>query len=126
MGNNKTEVKWLGTVTGRIGYAWDRMLLYVKGGGAWVRDVYTITAGGGFFAETRDTNWGWTIGAGLEYGLTPNWSVKAEYNYLDFGTERIRFTPNVGAPFDRDVDQHIHVVKVGINYRFGGPVVARY
>jgi outer membrane immunogenic protein len=127
LGNNKTEVKWLGTVTGRIGYAWDRMLLYVKGGGAWVRDVYTITGAGGFFAETKDTNWGWTIGAGLEYGLTPNWSVKAEYNYLDFGTERIGFTPNVGAPFQRDVDQNIHVVKVGINYRFGaGPVVARY
>lgn len=126
-GNNRTDVKWLGTVTGRLGYAWDRALLYVKGGGAWVRDLYTITGAGGFFAETRDTNWGWTIGAGLEYGLTPNWSVKVEYNYLDFGTERIRFTPTVGPAFDRDVDQQIHAIKVGINYRFGAqPVLARY
>ena len=125
-GDNTTTVKWFGTVTGRIGYAWDRTLLYVKGGGAWVRDVYAITDDSGFFAETRETRWGWTVGAGLEYGLTPNWSVKVEYNYLDFGTERIRFAPDFGAPFERDADQQIHVVKFGINYRFGGPVVARY
>jgi outer membrane immunogenic protein len=125
VGNNTTEVNWLGTATGRVGLAWDRALIYAKGGAAWVRDVYTITSPG-FLAETRDTNWGWTVGAGLEYGLTPNWSMKLEYNYLDFGTERISFNPNAGAPFERDVDQNIHLVKFGINYRFGGPVVARY
>lgn len=127
VGNNTTEVESLGTVTGRIGHTWDRALLYVKGGGAWVRDVYTIVGGGGFYAQTSDTNWGWTIGAGLEYGLSPNWSMKLEYNYLDFGVERINFTPTVGAPFARDVDQQIHLVKFGINYRFGSQaVVARY
>jgi outer membrane immunogenic protein len=124
-GNNRTEVKWLGTATGRVGHAWDHLLIYVKGGGAWAGDVYTVTAPG-FFREARDTNWGWTVGAGLEYGLAPNWSMKIEYNYLDFGTKRITFTSG-GASFDRDVDQRIHVVKYGINYRFGAqPVVARY
>jgi outer membrane immunogenic protein len=125
-GNNATKVKWLGTVTGRLGYAWDRALLYVKGGGAWVRDEFTISDNTGFFAQTSNTKWGWTVGVGLEYGFTPNWSAKIEYNYLDFGNERLAFFPNFGGPFDRDVDQQIHVVKGGINYRFGGPVIARY
>jgi len=125
-GNNLTNVDWFGTVTGRIGYAWDRTLLYVKGGGAWAHDKYTITSGGLFFAGANDTNWGWTIGGGLEYGMTPNWSLKLEYNYLSFDTNRVTFVPVAGAPFDRDVDQNIHVLKAGINYRFGGPVVARY
>ena len=58
--------------------------------------------------------------------LTPNWSLKLEYNYLSFDTNRVTFVPVAGAPFDRDVDQNIHVLKAGINYRFGGPVVARY
>ena len=124
-GDNRTKVDWFGTVTGRIGYAFDRTLLYVKAGGAWARDVYTITATG-FFAQTSDTNWGWTVGAGLEYGLTPNWSLKLEYNYLSFDTQRVTFVPNTGGPFDRDVDQQIHVLKAGINYRFGGPITARY
>ena len=83
--------------------------------------MYTITATG-FFAETSDTNWGWTVGAGLEYGMTPNWSLKLEYNYLSFDTQRVTFVPNTGGSFDRDVDQTIHVLKAGINYRFG----ARY
>jgi len=104
-----------------LSQAADRTLLYVKAGGAWARDVYTITATG-FFAETSDTNWGWTVGAGLEYGMTPNWSLKLEYNYLSFDTQRVTFVPNTGGPFDRDVDQTIHVLKAGINYRFG----ARY
>jgi outer membrane immunogenic protein len=90
----------------------------VKGGGAWVRDEYTITSGGLFFADADDTQNGWTIGAGLEYGFSPNWSAKVEYNYLDFGTDRVTFVPLAGASFLRDVDQQIHAVKVGINYRF--------
>jgi len=121
LGDNRTKVDWFGTVTGRIGYAFDRTLLYVEGGGAWARDAYTITATG-FFAQTSDTNWGWTVGAGLEYGMTPNWSLKLEYNYLSFDTQRVTFVPNTGGSFDRDVDQTIHVLKAGINYRFG----ARY
>ena len=118
-GNNITEVAWLGTITGRLGYAWDRTLLYVKGGGAWVRDNYTITAGGVYFAGADATKAGWTVGTGLEYALAPNWSAKIEYNYLDFGNHTVRFVTGGGGSFLREVDQYIHVVKVGINYRFG-------
>jgi outer membrane immunogenic protein len=144
-----TKIDRLGTITGRIGYSWDRALLYVKGGAAWVRDQYHLSIDGTFFnggavdltfasiGSANDNRWGWTIGTGFEYGLTQNWSVKAEYNYLDFGTDRIGFTGrctvNCGAPpferaFELDIRQHIHLVKVGINYRFGAtaPGVASY
>ena len=118
-GNNITEVEWFGTITGRVGYAWDRALLYVKGGGAWVRDKYTITDAGLFFAGAATTKDGWTIGAGLEYAFAPRWSAKIEYNYLDFGSETVTFTTGGGGTFLREVDQQIHAVKAGLNYRLG-------
>ena len=64
------------------------------------------------------TRTGWTVGGGLEYGFTPNWSAKIEYNFMDF--EDARFTL-VGVPLV-DISQQAHVVKGGINYRFSwGP-----
>jgi outer membrane immunogenic protein len=104
---------WFATVTGRLGYAWDNWLLYVKGGGAWAdgNDYYwnrPLWQGDG-------SRSGWAVGAGLEWAWTPNWSVKLEYNYLDFGSDH-------DAWFNTwDHDYQIHAVKVGINYRFGGP-----
>lgn len=132
-----SRTDFIGTVAVRLGYAWDRTLLYVKGGGAWVHDKYWLTAvqapaTGVTFATANETRWGWMVGAGVEYAFAQNWSVKLEYNFLDFGTERVLFniipiTPNL-LPFDEDIEQRIHIVKVGLNYRFnwGGPVVARY
>jgi outer membrane immunogenic protein len=121
---NTTKVDFLGSIAGRVGYAWNNWLLYLKVGGAWAHDDYRAT--NGVVTQTAsDTRWGWMIGTGLEYGLTPNWSVKLEYNYMDFGTDRIVLTPG---PFSVDVDQHIHLFKVGVNYRFGyaAPVTRRY
>jgi outer membrane immunogenic protein len=116
-GNNITDVEWVATLSGRLGYAWGPTLLYAKGGGAWARDDYTITTGGLFFAGADATKSGWTVGAGLEYGFTPNWSARIEYNYLDLGTETVRFVTTAGGSFLREVDQNIHAVKLGINFR---------
>jgi len=71
------------------------------------------------------------FGTGVEYAITGNWSAKVEYDYLDFGTHRERlpgFTVlNAGVPIDVDIRQRIHLVKFGVNYRFGwGPIVARF
>jgi outer membrane immunogenic protein len=70
------------------------------------------------------------VGAGLELGLSQNWSIKGEYNYMDFGTRRydaIACVGCLGPTFDEEIAQRLHVVKFGLNYRFGGgPVVARY
>lgn len=122
-----TTVENFGSIAGRLGYAWDRSLFYVKGGAAWAHDVYRAfnanTADETLIASASGARWGWMIGAGLEYGLTPNWSAKVAFDYLDFGTERIALVSIPGAaPPTRDFDvrQSISVVKVGLNYRFGG------
>lgn len=117
------DMNWIGTLTGRVGFAFANWMIYGKGGFAWADEDLAYTRAG-FAASGSDTRTGWTIGAGVEYGLTDAWSVKLEYNYLDFGSRTVTFSP-----IDVfDVDQQIHTVKLGVNYRFGygGPVVARY
>ena len=97
----RSRVDALGTFAGRLGYAMDRSLLYVKGGGAWAHDKFSITdiPTGITYARFDQTRWGWMIGAGLEHGITVNWSAKIEYNFMDLGTERstnVVCSPNFG------------------------------
>ncbi|MBV8746195.1 MAG: porin family protein [Xanthobacteraceae bacterium] len=123
-----TKVQWLATARGRIGYAANNVLLYATGGYAaeGVNVGVTSTATGFVFDQTTQTRSGWTVGAGVEWGFTPNWSAKVEYLYV--GLENAAFiTPNLGAGFNRsNVPVNDNIVRAGINYRFGGPVVARY
>jgi outer membrane immunogenic protein len=112
--------------TGRVGMTFDRLLIYVTGGGAWARDEFTYATPGAS-AATKQNRTGWTIGAGLEYGLSPNWSIAAQYNYVDLGDKDVTFGPPIA--FTARADQDIHLATVRLNYRFGGfggPVVARY
>jgi opacity protein-like surface antigen len=118
--------EWLATAAGRLGYAHGAWLVYVKGGGAWVDNRYRVTItplAGSPTAEINDVRSGYVIGGGVEYGFLGNWSVRAEYNYYDFGTARLSFPPVpgfAGLPnFPLDVDQHIHAIKFALNYRFG-------
>ena len=126
-----TTVDALGSIAGRVGYAWDRWLGYAKGGAAWANDLYRIFNIGVtpevLNARATDTRWGWMVGTGIEYGLAPNWSAKVEFDYMDFGTERTTFTgvsPGVPA-FALDVKQTVALVKAGINYRFGAGWLGR-
>jgi outer membrane immunogenic protein len=67
------------------------------------------------------TRTGWVVGAGWEYGITQNWSVKLEYNYIDFGKDDVWWNYLYSTPPDPwsyHIDQQIHVVKLGVNYRF--------
>lgn len=116
-----SDHSWYATLTGRLGYAWDSWMWYVKGGAAWADTEYTLLG----FGTASDTRVGWTIGTGLEWAIAPNWSAKLEYNYLDFSNDSFAF---VGGPVD--VDTQVHLVKLGLNYRFGdygkAPVAARY
>lgn len=103
----------LGSVTGRLGYTWGPALLYVKGGYGWADTRFT----NGFAGDGgRD---GYTVGGGLEYLFTQNWSGKIEYQYYDFGNVNTAL-----GSFRNDE----HTIKVGLNYRFnwGAPVVAKY
>jgi outer membrane immunogenic protein len=118
-----SDIKSLASVTGRVGYAWDRALIYVKGGGAWERDNYwasTIIAGTVY--TTQDTRTGWTIGVGGEYAFTRHLSGFIEYNYYDFGAPQVGLTPLLPGlrPAFVDLDETTSVVRVGLNIRFGG------
>jgi outer membrane immunogenic protein len=104
-GGTEVKVPFFGTVRGRIGYAgWGNLMPYITGGAAVAKlDVDTGVA------SDSDTRFGWTVGAGLEYALYSNWSIKLEYLYADLGTFDIG-----GA----DVDFNTHIVRAGLNYRF--------
>jgi outer membrane immunogenic protein len=109
----------LGSVTGRLGYTWGPTLLYVKGGYGWADSRFTNG-----FSGDNDRN-GYTVGAGLEYMFTQNWSGKIEYQYYDFGKVNV-FDPT-GLPIGSFRNDE-HTIKAGLNYRFGwgGPVAGTH
>jgi outer membrane immunogenic protein len=113
-----SRLNWLGTVTGRIGYAWDRTLLYAKAGVAFGDFTLGITPPTVAVFDSKDTRTGWTVGAGAEYALWDNWSIKAEYNYLDLGTRTVTATSPAGAAITADAKVTEHMIKLGANYRF--------
>ena len=120
----------------RLGYAWDNWLVYVTGGWAMGKAVFSdalVPSDGGFLGTTmsRELN-GWTVGAGLEYGLVSGWSLKAEYLYTDLGSAAVLMGPsitnnglNVVGTNHTMTDQ---IARVGFNFRFGGEheVVVKY
>jgi outer membrane immunogenic protein len=128
----QSTARSVASVTGRVGYAWDRFLGYVKGGGAWERDNYSwfVTAAPAVALSASETRGGWTVGIGGEYAFT-NWITGfIEYDYYDFGTRSIAF-PIVVAPasVNLDIRERKSVFKVGLNFLFGAggaPVAARY
>ena len=122
------DQRGLGSITARLCYAFGPALVYVKGGYAYSDNRDVVTLGGvpiGFALDTGHSN-GWTVGGGAEYMFAQNWSVKAEYQYYDFGDSRF-LAPAALVPFGTfHTDEHS--LKVGVNYRFNftSPVVARY
>jgi outer membrane immunogenic protein len=128
-----TQIKWFATATARLGVTVQpNVLLYVKGGAAWVRDSFSISDPftGVLLAASDPTRNGWVVGFGGEVLTQDGWSMFLEYNYMGFDTKRTTFTDftNPGATFDLDVRQNVQTVMLGINYRFGWarPVVAKY
>jgi outer membrane immunogenic protein len=115
--NAKTD--YLASVAGRLGYTWDRWMLYGKGGAAWAHDKYNMTSTGvdNFSGSATETRTGWIAGAGVEWAFQQNWSAKLEYDHYGLGQRSVSLTDGVSS-IDADVKQRIDVVKVGINYRF--------
>lgn len=107
----ETRNNWLGTVRGRIGYAFDRFLPYVTGGLA----VGDIKADAGTAGSTSQTNAGWTVGAGLEVAITGPLTAKIEYLYTDLGKGSCDASV---CGVSTDVDFHTNIVRAGLNYRF--------
>jgi outer membrane immunogenic protein len=122
-----SNARWLTTVSGRLGYAWDRVLLYAKGGGAWVAtNAPAISVAGtpaSFSRISNTTSSGYTAGFGVEWAFSGNWSARAEYAYI--GLPNQTFTVAPAAPtFGGDVitfsNRNISMVTGAINYKFGG------
>ena len=112
---DRSRVKSLASVTGRLGYALDRWLPYVKAGGAWTHDNYDIfDPAGPFSSAASETRGGWTVGSGVEYAIANNVSIFVEYDWYDFGTRTSSF-PAVGPV---DIKERESVVKVGLNWNF--------
>jgi outer membrane immunogenic protein len=125
---NTSKIDAFGLFTGQVGYAWNNALLYVKGGAAVTADRNRITSGGVLAASTSDdTRWGGAVGVGLEYGFAPNWSAAIEYDHLFMQDKTYTFTTTGGALFGTDrIRQDVDLVTVRVNYRWGGPIIAKY
>ena len=127
--------QWLTTATGKLGYAWDRVMVYAKGGGAWVGSSNPTIALNGVGAavntSTSTSNWGWTVGAGAEYAFYGGWSARIEYDYVGLTNQTFTVVPAIGptAPGTATIpagdqftfnNRNIQMVTAGINYKFGG------
>lgn len=114
-----TTVPWTSTVTGRVGAAFDRLLVYGKAGLALAQDQSSLTDLGGVTATDSFLRTGWTVGGGLEYALDDNWSAKIEYDYLGFGSQSMSFTTiTPPATLSPSASLNIQEIKAGVNYRF--------
>ncbi len=116
---------WDASIRGRLGFAADRTLFYVTGGVAFAdfRLANTDITNNIILAAQTQTRVGWTVGAGVEHAFTPNWTVRAEYLYANYGRR------DFVAPAVAGVRMETHKLRIGVNYLFStGPsaVVARY
>jgi outer membrane immunogenic protein len=126
--------RWVTTLTGRLGVAWDRVLFYGKGGGAWVGHdgitVTDVTTGTSLIGTTSNSRSGWTAGAGLEWAFANNWTARVEYDFIGLGNRSfvVPATSPVLAGDTFTTNRNIQMVTVGLNYLFnwGGPVMSRY
>ena len=123
-----SKVTSLGIFTGQIGYAWGPALLYLKGGGAWANNNATVVSAGGVGILNASSNrLGASVGVGFEYGFLPNWSAGIEYDRLMMGNANNSFSCNaICATAANTISQNIDMLTIRVNYKFGGPVAARY
>ena len=124
--SGQSNSRWLTTATGRLGYAWDRVLLYGKGGGAWVgANNPGISIGGvrPLSPAATHTDFGWTAGFGLEWAFWNNWSLRAEYDYVGLASQTFTVAPGP-TTFGGDVitygHRNISIMTAAVNYKFGG------
>jgi outer membrane immunogenic protein len=118
---------FLASVTGRIGYAFDTVLLYGRGGFAVAGDKYNVSggsvAGNGtpFNFQGLDNRYGWIAGGGVDWAFSRHWSMNVEYDYYHFGSGNILMTDGIsGSTGVVDVKQTVQVIKVGFNFHIWG------
>ena len=113
-----TSIDYVGTLRGRVGYAFGPWMPYLTGGFAWGHThVIVNDAAGGLLATVKGYQTGWTAGAGVEFAVSGNWSAKAEYDYIDL-SRRMYDLGGFRLP-GVNVDPRIHLAKLGLNYHLG-------
>jgi len=125
--NFHSRLDWFGTVRGRLGYAFDRTLVYATAGFAYggIRNGVNGPLLAGSPYKFDGTATGYAVGAGVEYKFNPAWSIKGEYQYINLGTNDP--TNPAGAPysfvggggFATVRDDEFHTLRLGLNYKFG-------
>ncbi len=110
------QTNWIASGAARVGYAWDRWLIYARGGAAWAGDKYNVSGTFDlvpFDLQGSETRSGWTIGGGVEWAFWQNWSANLEYAYYDFGSRSLSLS---GLP--ANIKQNVQTVTLGVNYHF--------
>jgi outer membrane immunogenic protein len=120
----QANTDFLASVTGRVGYAFDTVLLYAKGGFAVAGDKYNVSGtftGLPYNFQGLDNRYGWTAGGGVDWAFSRHWSMNVEYDYYRFGSGPILMNDGINA-FSGvvDVRQTVQVVKVGLNFHIWG------
>lgn len=112
-------------LSGRLGFAMDRTLIYAKGGAVYfdgeysVRDACNVApCGVATLSGSKTVGWGYQVGAGVEHAVTNNWTLKLEYAYFDFGKQTVTGIDNLGGAWDYRADLSAHTIKVGANFKF--------
>lgn len=131
------QLEWFGTGRARLGLTTGPALFYVTGGvafgGVKYNHDFAFPASNDFHTVSRkDTEVGWTAGGGVEWAFGNNWSMKAEYLFIDLGDRSFTSTPggraaNRATTLTTDFRNQYHIARLGLNYRFGGgPIMASY
>jgi high affinity Mn2+ porin len=110
-----SSLDYVGTLRGRLGYAYGAWMPYVTGGWAWGHTHIGINDGSGSIIGHYQT--GWTAGLGVEFAVSGNWTAKLEYDYVDLSGQ-VYDLSGFGLP-NVNVAPHISLAKIGLNYQFG-------
>jgi outer membrane immunogenic protein len=125
----RSQNMWDAALSIRLGVAVDHALFYVKGGGAYGSFQYTFIDAADFHDfDVNSSRFGWVVGGGIEYAFTENWTAKAEFDYMDFGTnnvntfliasERVGLLAGVSLPYNFSVRETKSIIKAGLNFKF--------
>lgn len=131
---NRSRVNGFAFLTGQVGFTYDTVLVYAKGGGALALDKYDgtlMTTPPIPFdsTTTQQVRWGAVAGAGLEFAFAPNWSLAAEYDHAFLGNHTEDFSSSLVAGVttrENHIRQDIDIFTLRLNYRIYGPMISKY
>ncbi len=113
------KVDWITTIAARFGVAVNNWLFYGKAGGGWVHDTVTLAdLTAGVSVSASNASGGWLIGAGIEYGLTANWTIRVEFDHIGLDSVTNPGFVTLSAPDVFTVSRDFDMVTLGMNYRF--------